>query len=295
MIFFFFFEIDKLISIQSIQEVSDLTFPKYCACCKTTFQIAPTYNLGEHAMFSMHLDLMCINMLHKFSDDNSNLLMFDTWTWRIHTSRDLFAWLVLKHFYFRGKLHFCTTKFRDTSNQVIEVLLLSIWSIKWLNQLKLEKRHTELNAVCSCLSCDHTWATKQANLNLIKKTSLKPKDIDFLVFNCSLFSPTLSLLAITMNKYKLPSNIWSFNLSGVGCSAGLLSIDLACNLLQARINSNALVISMEIILPNFYTSNKQVMLLPNSLPHGRCSDTTVKQPPRGLSREVPASPRCAHP
>ncbi|KAH7683454.1 Very-long-chain 3-oxoacyl-CoA synthase protein [Dioscorea alata] len=101
--------------------------------------------------------------------------------------------------------------------------------------------------------------------DLLKKTGLKPKDIDILVVNCSLFSPTPSLSAMIINKYKLRSNIRSFNLSGMGCSAGLISVDLARDLLQAHPNSNALVISTEIITPNFYTGNQRSMLLPNCL------------------------------
>lgn len=40
---------------------------------------------------------------------------------------------------------------------------------------------------------------------LLKKTNLKPKDIDFLIINCSLFSPTPSLCASVCNKFNLPS------------------------------------------------------------------------------------------
>ncbi|CAL9067609.1 3-ketoacyl-CoA synthase 6-like [Musa acuminata AAA Group] len=101
--------------------------------------------------------------------------------------------------------------------------------------------------------------------DLIRKTGLKPKDIDILVVNCSLFSPTPSLSAMIINKYKLRSNIRSFNLSGMGCSAGLISIDLARDLLQVHPGSNALVISTEIITPNFYAGNQRAMLLPNCL------------------------------
>ncbi|MCI16917.1 3-ketoacyl-CoA synthase 6-like, partial [Trifolium medium] len=39
--------------------------------------------------------------------------------------------------------------------------------------------------------------------SLFEKTGLKPKDIDILIVNCSLFSPTPSLSAMVINKYKL--------------------------------------------------------------------------------------------
>lgn len=101
--------------------------------------------------------------------------------------------------------------------------------------------------------------------SLLEKTGLKPKDIDILIVNCSLFSPTPSLSAMVVNKYKLRSNIKSFNLSGMGCSAGLISIDLARDLLQVHPNSNAVVVSTEIITPNLYMGHERSMMLPNCL------------------------------
>lgn len=75
--------------------------------------------------------------------------------------------------------------------------------------------------------------------DLMEKTGIKPKDIDILIVNCSLFPPMPSLSAMMVNKYKLRSNIKSHNLCGMGCSAGLISIDLARDLLQVHPNSNA--------------------------------------------------------
>ena len=43
---------------------------------------------------------------------------------------------------------------------------------------------------------------------------LKPRDIDFLVLNCSLFSPTPSLTAMVINHFKMRSDIISYNLGG---------------------------------------------------------------------------------
>ncbi|XP_047311016.1 3-ketoacyl-CoA synthase 5-like [Impatiens glandulifera] len=101
--------------------------------------------------------------------------------------------------------------------------------------------------------------------SLMKKTGVKAKEIDVLIVNCSLFSPTPSLSAMVVNKYKLRSNVKSFNLSGMGCSAGLIAVDLARDLLQLYPNSNALIVSTEIITPNYYQGKERAMLLPNCL------------------------------
>ncbi|XP_052187714.1 3-ketoacyl-CoA synthase 6-like [Diospyros lotus] len=101
--------------------------------------------------------------------------------------------------------------------------------------------------------------------SLLNKTGLRPRDIDILIVNCSLFSPIPSLSAMVVNKYNLRSNVKSFNLSGMGCSAGLISINLARELLQVNPNSNAVVVSTEIITPNCYLGNQRSMVLPNCL------------------------------
>ncbi|KAL5836066.1 hypothetical protein ACOSQ4_015563 [Xanthoceras sorbifolium] len=100
---------------------------------------------------------------------------------------------------------------------------------------------------------------------LLAKTSIKPKDIGILIVNCSLFNPTPSLSAMIINHYKLRGNIISYNLGGMGCSAGLISIDLAKDLLQVHPNSYALVISMENITLNWYFGNDRSKLVSNCL------------------------------
>ncbi|KAI3796162.1 hypothetical protein L1987_38827 [Smallanthus sonchifolius] len=101
--------------------------------------------------------------------------------------------------------------------------------------------------------------------SLFEQTGINPKDIDILIVNCSLFAPTPSLSAMVVSKYKMRSNVKSFNLSGMGCSAGLISIDLAKHLLQVHPESYAVVISTEIITPNSYMGKERSMLLPNCL------------------------------
>ncbi|XP_030552861.1 3-ketoacyl-CoA synthase 11 [Rhodamnia argentea] len=100
---------------------------------------------------------------------------------------------------------------------------------------------------------------------LFAKTNVKPKDIGILIVNCSLFNPTPSLSAMVINHYKLRGNIVSYNLGGMGCSAGLISIDLAKHLLQVHPNSYAVVISMENITLNWYFGNDRSKLVSNCL------------------------------
>ncbi|KAK4576102.1 hypothetical protein RGQ29_026882 [Quercus rubra] len=100
---------------------------------------------------------------------------------------------------------------------------------------------------------------------LLAKTGVNSKDIGILVLNCSLLNPTPSLSAMVVNRYKLRGNISCYNLSGMGCSAGLVSIDLAKRLLQIRPNSYALVVSMESLTLAGYDGNVRSMLIPNCL------------------------------
>eukprot|EP01132_Coremiostelium_polycephalum_P004904 gene4904-6115_t len=100
---------------------------------------------------------------------------------------------------------------------------------------------------------------------LFAKTKIKPTDIDILIVNCSLFNPTPSLAAMIMNKYKMRHDVLSYNLSGMGCSAGVISIDLAKQLLQVHKNAIAVVLSTENITQNWYKGNERAMLLTNTL------------------------------
>ncbi|KAG7622869.1 3-Oxoacyl-[acyl-carrier-protein (ACP)] synthase III C-terminal [Arabidopsis suecica] len=101
--------------------------------------------------------------------------------------------------------------------------------------------------------------------NLFENTKINPREIGVLVVNCSLFNPTPSLSAMIVNKYKLRGNIKSFNLGGMGCSAGVIAVDLASDMLQIHRNTFALVVSTENITQNWYFGNKKAMLIPNCL------------------------------
>ncbi|CAK8569635.1 unnamed protein product [Lathyrus sativus] len=102
--------------------------------------------------------------------------------------------------------------------------------------------------------------------NLFINTNLNPKEIGILVVNCSLFNPTPSLSSMIVNKYNLKSNVKSFNLGGMGCSAGVVAFDLGRDLLMVQKNDTyAVVVSTENITQNWYSGNKKSMLIPNCL------------------------------
>lgn len=101
--------------------------------------------------------------------------------------------------------------------------------------------------------------------NLLSKHKICPRSIDILVTNCNLMCPVPSIAVIIVNKFGHRSNVKSFNLSGMGCSAGLLSISLAKDLLRTHKDSTALVMSMESVSSNIYEGQMKSMLLANCL------------------------------
>lgn len=106
----------------------------------------------------------------------------------------------------------------------------------------------------------------------LKKAKVHPKEIDVLVINCSLFSPTPSLCAMVVSKFGMRSDVLTYNLSGMGCGASLISVGLAKDMLQ-RHPGKALVVSTEIITPNLYYGNERGFLLQNTL--FRCGGAAI--------------------
>lgn len=64
----------------------------------------------------------------------------------------------------------------------------------------------------------------------------------------------------------MKSNIESYSLGGMGCSAGIIAVGLARKLLQSHPNRGyALVVSTENITQNWYKGNERSMLIPNTI------------------------------
>ncbi|XP_057422738.1 3-ketoacyl-CoA synthase 6-like [Lotus japonicus] len=101
--------------------------------------------------------------------------------------------------------------------------------------------------------------------DLLAKTKTSPHEIDILIINCSGFCPSPSLTSIVINKYSMRSDTKSYNISGMGCSASALCIDLAQNLLRVHKNSNVVILSTEILSTGWYSGKEPSKLLINCL------------------------------
>nr|KJB65415.1 hypothetical protein B456_010G093900 [Gossypium raimondii] len=55
----------------------------------------------------------------------------------------------------------------------------------------------------------------------------------------------------------------NYNLGGMGCSAGLIAVDLARDMLQANPNNYAVVVNTEMVGYNWYPGRDRSMLVPN--------------------------------
>eukprot|EP00879_Flechtneria_rotunda_P000401 GHRR01000495.1.p1 GENE.GHRR01000495.1~~GHRR01000495.1.p1 ORF type:complete len:487 (+),score=167.61 GHRR01000495.1:833-2293(+) len=100
---------------------------------------------------------------------------------------------------------------------------------------------------------------------LLEKTGVRAGQINFVITNSSLFNPTPSLSASIMNQFGMGKRTKGYSLGGMGCSAGVIAIDLAREMLELYPNSYALVVSHENITNAFYTGRDPSMLLINCL------------------------------
>ncbi|XP_031487333.1 3-ketoacyl-CoA synthase 12-like [Nymphaea colorata] len=113
-------------------------------------------------------------------------------------------------------------------------------------------------------------AFKQTLDKLFSKTKMHPSDIDILVVNVSMLSAMPSLASRIINRYKMKQDVKVFNLSGMGCSASLISLDMVRNLFKIHDDVTALVVTSECIGPNWYAGNQRSMLVANCLFRSGC-------------------------
>lgn len=100
---------------------------------------------------------------------------------------------------------------------------------------------------------------------LLKKTGLKASDVDILITCCSIFCPTPSMSSMIVNEFKMRPTVLSYHLGGMGCSMGVVSVNLIRDLLKAHPNSNAILVTTETTTPAYYTGTERSRLVTNCL------------------------------
>ncbi|XP_059285745.1 3-ketoacyl-CoA synthase 17-like, partial [Lycium ferocissimum] len=134
--------------------------------------------------------------------------------------------------------------------------------------------------------------------DLLAKTLIDPQSIDIVIVTCGSFSPSPSLSSLIVNRYKLRSDVKTYNLSGMGCSSGVLSIDFAAKVLRgSRKVQNALVVITESITLNWYNGENRSMLVTNCIFRVGCAAAIVSNDPKlleGAKMELVHSLRTNH-
>ncbi|KAL7127391.1 hypothetical protein ABFS83_14G249600 [Erythranthe nasuta] len=100
---------------------------------------------------------------------------------------------------------------------------------------------------------------------LFKRTGIHPSEIDVLVVNISMIATLPSLSSRIVNLYKMREDIKVYNLTGMGCSASLVSVDIVRNICRNQKNVQALVVTSESLSLNWYNGNNRSMILANCL------------------------------
>ncbi|XP_020242635.1 3-ketoacyl-CoA synthase 11-like, partial [Asparagus officinalis] len=101
---------------------------------------------------------------------------------------------------------------------------------------------------------------------LLAKTHIDISTVDTVIATCGMFTPCPSLTSLIINHYKLEQHIKTYNLSGMGCSSGVSSIDLAYRILNgSRRIRYILVVITESISLNWYFGDDRSMLVTNCI------------------------------
>jgi 3-ketoacyl-CoA synthase len=63
---------------------------------------------------------------------------------------------------------------------------------------------------------------------------MQPSDVDIIVSTCSIFCPTPSLSSMIVNHFGMKTDVQSYHLGGMGCSNGVVAVNLIKDLLKVR-------------------------------------------------------------
>ncbi|KAF7099352.1 hypothetical protein CFC21_100989 [Triticum aestivum] len=98
---------------------------------------------------------------------------------------------------------------------------------------------------------------------LFANTGFGPRDVDVLVVNVNMFNPEPCLASRIGHHYGMREDVAAYNVSGMGCSATLVSLDIVQNVMRARSPRPvlALVLSTEVLSPGNYLGTDRSMML----------------------------------
>jgi 3-ketoacyl-CoA synthase len=106
---------------------------------------------------------------------------------------------------------------------------------------------------------------------LLRRAAVPPRLIDVLIVNSGVFNPTPSLASLLVSRFGMRPDVKSYHLAGMGCSASLISVDLAARIFRAarrpraaRLLRYALIVSTE-VLPELYDGRDRSMMVTNCL------------------------------
>ncbi|OIT34536.1 PREDICTED: 3-ketoacyl-CoA synthase 20-like [Nicotiana attenuata] len=100
---------------------------------------------------------------------------------------------------------------------------------------------------------------------LLLKTRVKCEEIGILVCVSGVFNIMPSLSSVIVKRYRLRDDIRSYNITGMGCSAGLVALGLVQNLFKVHDNSCALVVTTDSTTGSVYEGNDRSKLLSNCI------------------------------
>ncbi|KAK6142073.1 hypothetical protein DH2020_012175 [Rehmannia glutinosa] len=114
---------------------------------------------------------------------------------------------------------------------------------------------------------------------LFKRTNISPSEIDVLVVNISMMATLPSLSSRIINFYKMREDVKVYNLTGMGCSASLISINIVQSIFKSQKNVKALLVTSESLSLGWYTGNDRSMILANCLfRSGGCAVILTNKP-----------------
>ncbi|KAI8476033.1 MAG: FAE1/Type III polyketide synthase-like protein-domain-containing protein [Monoraphidium minutum] len=110
----------------------------------------------------------------------------------------------------------------------------------------------------------------QCVAEVLRKTGMEAHQIDILVTNCSIFCPVPSMASTLVNMFGMRDDVQArargaYHLGGMGCSMGVVGLNLVRDLLAAHPNKIALFVSNEVVTAGFYLGDRKEALITNSL------------------------------